>query len=62
MRQNSFFGRHAEPLIYLGPIVEGFVGGISTFNGVVHALVFTTFFPIPNHLNCLFFKLRHRLH
>ncbi|EKM78815.1 hypothetical protein AGABI1DRAFT_75334 [Agaricus bisporus var. burnettii JB137-S8] len=39
MRQNSFFGRHAEQLIYLGPAAEGFVGGLSTFNGVVHAYV-----------------------
>jgi len=39
MRPNSLFGRRAEHLILLGPIVEGFVGGLSTFNGVVHAYI-----------------------
>ncbi|KAF9565255.1 MFS general substrate transporter [Agrocybe pediades] len=39
MRPNSFFGRHAESLILVGPILEGFVGGLSTFNGVVHAYI-----------------------
>lgn len=37
MRPDSIFGRHAEKTILIGPILEGFVGGISTFNGVVHA-------------------------
>ncbi|PPQ67486.1 hypothetical protein CVT25_006027 [Psilocybe cyanescens] len=39
MRPNSFFGRYAETLILVGPVVEGFVGGLSTFNGVVHAYI-----------------------
>lgn len=37
MRPNSIFGLHAEKMILVGPILEGFVGGISTFNGIVHA-------------------------
>lgn len=37
MRPQSFFGKYAEHLILVGPILEGFVGGLSTFNGVVHA-------------------------
>ena len=37
MRPNSLFGQYAEHLILVGPILEGFVGGLSTFNGVVHA-------------------------
>jgi len=37
MRPHSLFERHAEKLILVGPIIEGFVGGLSTFNGVVHA-------------------------
>lgn len=39
MRPNSFFGRRAEQLILVGPVVEGLVGGISTFNGIFHAFV-----------------------
>jgi hypothetical protein len=39
MRHNSFFGRYAEQLILVGPVVEGLTGGLSTFNGVVHAYV-----------------------
>ncbi|KAF9532510.1 major facilitator superfamily domain-containing protein [Crepidotus variabilis] len=39
MKPNSFFGQHAERLILVGPILEGFVGGLSTFNGVVHAYI-----------------------
>lgn len=39
MRPNSLFGRYAEHLILVGPILEGFVGGLSTFNGVVHAYI-----------------------
>ena len=37
MKPQSFFGKYAEHLILVGPILEGFVGGLSTFNGVVHA-------------------------
>ncbi|KAH0585164.1 hypothetical protein H2248_008420 [Termitomyces sp. 'cryptogamus'] len=37
MRQESLFGRHAEGFILAGPILEGLVGGLSSFNGVVHA-------------------------
>ncbi|TFK75204.1 MFS general substrate transporter [Pluteus cervinus] len=36
---NSFFGRHAEAFILVGPILDGLVGGLSTFNGVVHAYI-----------------------
>ncbi|KAJ3514068.1 hypothetical protein NLJ89_g2588 [Agrocybe chaxingu] len=39
MRPNTFFGRYAEQLILVGPVIEGFVGGLSTFNGVVHAYI-----------------------
>ncbi|PPQ71192.1 hypothetical protein CVT24_010010 [Panaeolus cyanescens] len=39
MRPDSIFGRHAEQLILVGPVVEGFVGGLSTFNGVFHAYI-----------------------
>jgi len=39
MRPDPVFGRHGEKLILLGPILEGLVGGLSTFNGVVHAYV-----------------------
>lgn len=39
MRPDSFFARHAERLILVGPFVEGFVGGLSTFNGAFHAFV-----------------------
>ncbi|RXW17588.1 hypothetical protein EST38_g8265 [Candolleomyces aberdarensis] len=37
MRPQSVFGRYGEKFILIGPIIEGFVGGLSTFNGVVHA-------------------------
>ncbi len=37
MKPDSMFGRHAERFILVGPIIEGFVGGLSTFNGVTHA-------------------------
>lgn len=37
MQPDSFFGRHAEKTILLGPILEGLVGGLCTFNGAVHA-------------------------
>lgn len=39
MRPGSFLGHYAEQFILVGPIIEGFVGGLSTFNGVVHAYV-----------------------
>ncbi|KAJ3534373.1 hypothetical protein NMY22_g6953 [Coprinellus aureogranulatus] len=39
MRPNSVFGHYAEKPILVGPILEGFVGGLSTFNGVVHAYI-----------------------
>ena len=39
MKSDTIFGRHAENLILVGPILEGLVGGLSTFNGVVHAYV-----------------------
>ncbi|KAF9445477.1 hypothetical protein P691DRAFT_777552 [Macrolepiota fuliginosa MF-IS2] len=39
MSPYSFFNRHAERLILVGPFIEGFVGGISTFNGIFHAYV-----------------------
>ncbi|KAF8656207.1 hypothetical protein AX16_002643 [Volvariella volvacea WC 439] len=34
---DTALGRHGEQVILLGPIIDGFVGGLSTFNGVVHA-------------------------
>ncbi|KAG6813398.1 hypothetical protein H0H92_011376 [Tricholoma furcatifolium] len=37
MNQGSIFGHHAEKFILAGPILEGLVGGLSSFNGVVHA-------------------------
>ncbi|KAG6817666.1 hypothetical protein H0H87_005424 [Tephrocybe sp. NHM501043] len=37
MHPSSIFGRHAEKFILAGPIFEGLVGGLSSFNGVVHA-------------------------
>jgi len=39
MRPNSIFGQYAEQFILVGPIIEGFVGGLSTFNGVTHAYI-----------------------
>ncbi|KAF8907370.1 major facilitator superfamily domain-containing protein [Gymnopilus junonius] len=39
MRPDSLFGRRAERFILVGPVIEGFVGGLSTFNGVVHAYI-----------------------
>jgi len=36
-RPGSIFFRYAEQIIAVGPFIEGFVGGISTFNGAVHA-------------------------
>ncbi|KAF8149882.1 major facilitator superfamily domain-containing protein [Crassisporium funariophilum] len=39
MRPNSIFGKYAEHFILVGPVLEGFVGGLSTFNGVVHAYI-----------------------
>lgn len=37
MSPDSLLGRHAEKFILAGPILEGLVGGLSSFNGVVHA-------------------------
>ncbi|KAF8071921.1 major facilitator superfamily domain-containing protein [Lyophyllum atratum] len=37
MEPDSLFGRHAEKFILVGPILEGLIGGLSAFNGVVHA-------------------------
>ncbi|RDB25839.1 putative membrane protein C14C4.07 [Hypsizygus marmoreus] len=37
MQPKSIFGRHAEKFILAGPILEGLVGGLSSFNGIVHA-------------------------
>lgn len=39
MRPESFFGRRAERVILVGPVIEGLTGGLSTFNGVVHAYI-----------------------
>lgn len=33
----SIFGRHAESFVLVGPILEGMVGALTSFNGVVHA-------------------------
>jgi hypothetical protein len=37
MKPDSVFGRNAERFILIGPVIEGFAGGLSTFNGVTHA-------------------------
>lgn len=34
---DTIFVTYAERFILLGPILDGFVGGLSAFNGVVHA-------------------------
>ncbi|KAF6754593.1 hypothetical protein DFP72DRAFT_1125319 [Ephemerocybe angulata] len=39
MKPDSWFGRYGEKAILVGPILEGLVGGLSTFNGVVHAYI-----------------------
>ncbi|KAF4596547.1 hypothetical protein EYR40_007753 [Pleurotus pulmonarius] len=33
----SFFSQYGEQFIVLGPIIDGLLGGLSAFNGVVHA-------------------------
>lgn len=38
-RENTPFYNHAEQFIMVGPVLDGLVGGISAFNGVVHAYV-----------------------
>uniref|UniRef100_A0A0W0EY72 Uncharacterized protein n=1 Tax=Moniliophthora roreri TaxID=221103 RepID=A0A0W0EY72_MONRR len=42
-RQGSFFYNYAEPFIVLGSVLDGVVGGLSTFNGLVNALHPTRF-------------------
>ncbi|KAF9468036.1 hypothetical protein BDZ94DRAFT_837450 [Collybia nuda] len=37
MNPISIFGRYGEQFILVGPVLEGFVGAISSFNGIVHA-------------------------
>ncbi|KAK2460325.1 hypothetical protein APHAL10511_007714 [Amanita phalloides] len=39
MQPNTLFSRHAEQLLLLGPLAEGVVGAIATFNGVIHAYI-----------------------
>ena len=39
MRDNSFSRLYGEHLILIGPVLEGVTGGLSTFNGTVHAYV-----------------------
>lgn len=39
MDPDSVFGQYGEKFILVGPILEGLVGGLSTFNGVVHAYI-----------------------
>ncbi|KAL0954434.1 hypothetical protein HGRIS_003415 [Hohenbuehelia grisea] len=36
---DSVFSRHGEQLIVLGPVLDGLTGGLSAFNGVVHAYI-----------------------
>ncbi|KAJ3920154.1 hypothetical protein F5877DRAFT_89606 [Lentinula edodes] len=36
-RENTPFYSYAEQFIMVGPVLDGFVGGLSAFNGVVHA-------------------------
>ncbi|KAF5371313.1 hypothetical protein D9758_004202 [Tetrapyrgos nigripes] len=38
-RENSVFSRYAEQFIMVGPVIDGFVGGLSAFNGAVHAYI-----------------------
>ncbi|KAI0048291.1 MFS general substrate transporter [Auriscalpium vulgare] len=35
--QNSFFGKHGEAFIITAPLIEGFLGAQSTYNGITHA-------------------------
>jgi hypothetical protein len=37
MNPNSIFGAHAEQVILVGPILEGLVGALSSYNGIVHS-------------------------
>lgn len=37
MNPTSIFGRYGEQFILVGPLLEGFVGALSSFNGIVHA-------------------------
>ncbi|TFK27512.1 hypothetical protein FA15DRAFT_635667 [Coprinopsis marcescibilis] len=37
MKSDTLFSRHGERFILVGPLIEGLVGGLSVFNGVVHA-------------------------
>lgn len=39
MHNNSFSRLYGEHLILIGPVLEGLTGGLSTFNGTVHAYV-----------------------
>ncbi|KAK7470116.1 hypothetical protein VKT23_001557 [Stygiomarasmius scandens] len=38
-RPHTVFSRHAEQFIMMGPVIDGLVGGLSAFNGVVHAYI-----------------------
>ncbi|KAI0320781.1 major facilitator superfamily domain-containing protein [Amylostereum chailletii] len=35
--ENSLFGRHGEGFIIAAPLIEGFLGAQSTYNGITHA-------------------------
>ncbi|THU91914.1 MFS general substrate transporter [Dendrothele bispora CBS 962.96] len=38
-RPNTMFSRNAEQFIMVGPVMDGLVGGLSAYNGVVHAYI-----------------------
>ena len=37
MNPDSIFGAYAEQFILVGPILEGLVGALSSYNGIVHS-------------------------
>ena len=37
MNPDSIFGIYAEQFILVGPILEGLVGALSSYNGIVHS-------------------------
>lgn len=37
--KGSFFAEHAQAFIILGAVFDGSIGGLSVFNGVIHASV-----------------------
>lgn len=37
MNSESIFGAYAEQFILVGPVIEGLVGALSSYNGIVHS-------------------------